>query len=255
MAARNFPPRSAPGPLAGRVVWTTGSARRVGRAIALACARAGADVVVHYRESEADAIATAAEAEELGVRALVVRGDHCDPAAPPRIAAEIEARFGRLDALVNNASTFERTPLDTLDGDRFARILDENLVGPYRCVAAALPLLRRAPAGHIVNIGDWAAERAYRGYAAYIAAKGGLEALTRSLARELAPGIRVNAVAPGAVLEPPDLTDAARARILERTPLARWGAPDDVASAVVFLLTSDFITGATIPVDGGRRIG
>ncbi len=238
-----------------KIIWITGSARRVGRAIALACARAGWDVVVHYRSSEAEARKVAEEIEALGRRALVVRGDQSVRVDVERMVGEIRAGFGRLDALVNNAATFPRARFEDTTDDIYEDVLAANLRGPFLCSQIALPLLRAAKPGRIINLTDCMLQRPYKNHAAYWCAKGGLDALTRALAVELAPEVLVNAIAPGPVIPPEgqseEFTDAA----VRRSPLKRWGDPEDIAKAILFLLESDFITGETITVDGGRNIG
>lgn len=241
--------------LANRIVWVTGSARRVGRVIALECARQGADVVVHCHRSRPEADATAAEIAALGRRVMVVQGDQGQPAEVSRMVAEIDAHFGRLDALVNSAAGFPLKPFAEISEDDFFAILRTNAYGPLLCAQKALPLLHRAAPGHIVNLTDWALHHPYKGRAHYNASKGALHSITLSMARDLAPGILVNAVAPGPVLEPEDLNPAERAAIIARTTVKRWGTPEEVAKAVIFLLESDYVTGETIVVDGGMRLG
>ena len=241
--------------LANRVVWVTGSARRVGRAIALECAREGADVVVHCHRSREEADGVAAEIQALGRRTLVVQGDHGQPADVTRMVAEIEGHFGRLDALVNSAAGYPLKPFEEIGEEDFFAIMRTNAYGPFLCTQKALPLLRKAAPGRVVNITDWALVRPYKGRAHYNASKGALNSITLALARELAPGVLVNAVAPGPVLEPENLSPTERAAIIARTTLKRWGTPDDVARAVVYLLESDYLCGETIVVDGGLRLG
>jgi len=242
-------------PLSDCIVWITGSARRVGRVVALECARAGADVVVHCNRSRTEGEAVVAEIAAMGRRAILVQGDHGRRADVARMVAEIEAAFGRLDGLVNGASTFPRKAFaDVTDAD-FDAAIDANLRGPFLCTQLALPLLHRSDRPHVVNITDCMLPRAYPMFSTYWCAKGGLDALTRCLARELAPRVRVNAVAPGPVLAPEDYDDATRRDRAEKTLLKKWGAPEDVARAVVYLLASDYVTGTVMPVDGGRSVG
>ncbi|MBI5155514.1 SDR family oxidoreductase [Candidatus Poribacteria bacterium] len=242
-------------PLEDRVVWVTGSARRVGRTIALRAAAAGADIVVHCNRSTTEAKGVLHEIEALERRAVLVQGDHADRGQVERMIERIADAFGRLDALVNSASIFPGQRFEETTGEDFARVIAANLRGPFLCSQLALPLLRKSPAPQIINIVDAMLARPFPGHAAYWCAKGGLDALTRALARELAPGIRVNSVSPGPVLVPEDISPGTRQAVLQRLPLARWGKPEDVADAVIFLLTSDYITGTDIPVDGGRRLG
>ncbi len=241
--------------LHGQIVWITGSARRVGRAMALACAAEGAAIAVHCRASLSEAEATAREIQDMGSRAIVVQGDHSIEADVARMTAEIEAGLGGLTALVNNAATFPKRRFEDITPAEFDAVVAANLRGPFLCARACLPMLRQASPGRIVNITDWAVERPYRHYAHYMAAKGGLHTMTRALARELAPGILVNGIAPGPVLEPEDLDPITREIILKRTPTGRWGTPDSVAKALIFLLESVDVCGEIVTVDGGRSVG
>jgi pteridine reductase len=243
------------GRLDGQVVWITGSARRVGRIMALECAREGADVVVHCHRSRQEALSVVAEIQAMGRQALLVEGDQGEPTAVTRMVEEIHTRLGRLTALINNAASFPKAPFEEITGEEFHAVIRTNLFGPFLCSQKALPLLRQASPGRIVNITDWSVERPYRDHAHYMAAKGGLATLTKALARELAPAVLVNAIAPGPVLEPEDLDDATRQKILQRIPVGRWGTPDSVAKALLFLLESDNLCGETITVDGGRAVG
>ncbi len=242
--------------LKNQIVWITGSARRVGRSIALACARAGADVVVHCRRSREAAESVVGQIiDETGQRAWLVQGDHSKRIDVERMVLEIQDQAGGLTGLVNSAAIFPRIKFEeTTDGD-FQEVIASNLFGPFICSQLALPMLRENSPGRIVNITDWAVGRTYRNYSAYMAAKGGLATLTQALARELAPDVLVNAVAPGAVLEPPDLSDDLRRKIVAKIPLGKWGAPEDIAEAVVYLLGATYVTGQTLTIDGGRTIG
>lgn len=241
--------------LNGRVALVTGGARRVGRAISLALARAGADVVVNYFQSAEAAEETVAEIVALGRRAIAV---HADVALKPEVDALVRRTaetFGRLDVLVNNASVFVSSPLLGIAEEEWDRVLDVNLKGPFLLSQAAVPLLRREGRGVIVNIADLSAFQPWPSYAHHAVSKAGLVHLTRVLARALAPDIRVNAVAPGTVLPPEDYTEADVRRSIERTPLKRIGSPEDVARAVLYLIESDFTTGEVVVVDGGRMLG
>jgi pteridine reductase len=239
-----------------RVVWVTGAGRRLGREVALDLARRGAHVAVHYRTSEGPAREVAAAIESLGRRAALVPGDLCNVAEIRRIVGQIDRAFGRLDVLVNCASTFERVEVERIDEAGWDRALDANLKGPFFCALEAARLMRRGgQGGKIVNFADWAAFRPYRHYLPYMIAKGGVVTMTRALALELAPEIQVNAVAPGPVLLPEGTTEQEKARIVRHVPLGRIGSPEDVTAAVAFLLEgSDYITGQVLCVDGGRLI-
>ena len=235
----------------------TGAARRVGAAIARMLHVAGANVVLHYRTSSGDAERLAASLNvERADSVLAIAADLGDAGAITALVEHAVGCFGRLDGLVNNASSFFKTSIGGIDEAAWQQLIDSNLKGPLFLSQAAAPHLARQ-SGAIVNITDIHVERPLKGYAVYTSAKAGLAALTRSLAIELAPQVRVNAVAPGAINWPEDdsFGAAERAAIISRTPLQRTGSEDDIARTVKFLLfDAPFITGQTINVDGGRSI-
>lgn len=234
----------------------TGAARRVGAEIARTLHAAGACVVLHYRASAQEA---GRLADDFNARreksALALRHDLRDSDGLARMVAEAVAHFGRLDALVNNASSFFPTPVGTIDAAAWDDLIGSNLKGPLFLSQAAAPHLAKTH-GCIVNITDIHAERPLKGYPLYCAAKAGLLGLTRALALELGPQVRVNAVAPGAIEWPENATDfppEAQAAIIEHTLLGRVGSPGDIARTVKFLiLDAPYITGQVINVDGGR---
>lgn len=232
--------------LSGKTALVTGGARRVGRAIVEELARAGARVVIHHHDSDAEAAALRSTLQD----AAVVKGDLRDAAACTRIVAEAVRAVGRLDVVVNNAAAYGRTPLGELTDEAWQAMLDLNLSAPMRIARAAV----RAGATSLVNIVDIAAWQPWPNYLAYSTSKAALLHLTRCLALELAPDVRVNAVAPGTVAFPDDWSEERRTRQLERTPLARAGDPADVARAVRYLTTEEYLTGACIPVDGGSGL-
>jgi NAD(P)-dependent dehydrogenase (short-subunit alcohol dehydrogenase family) len=237
----------------GKTVLVTGGARRVGRAIGCELARSGANVVVHCRLSRADADATCAAVRAYGTGAAVVVGDLGNAADVSRIAEEAEAAFGAVDVLVNNASIFLHTPIETLSVHTWDHILAVNLEGPFLLAVRLGKAMRARDGGVIVNIGDWAGLRPYRDHLPYCVSKAGIVALTAGLAKALAPKVRVHCVAPGPVLPPEDYSAAERAQLVQLTPLQRLGAPEDVARMVRFLVTeADFSTGGVYLVDGGR---
>lgn len=241
--------------LHGKVTLVTGAAKRVGRAIALALAEAGSDIAIHYNGSEIAAAEVAGAAEKMGRRALLVRADLTDPAAPDRLVAQVLAGLGRIDVLINNASTFEKRSLADTDAAFWMNTLQVNLLAPALLARVAGLVMRDAGEGRIINLADILADRPAKGYAAYCTSKAGLAGLTRVLARELAPHVTVNAVAPGIAEFPDDFDEETRERLIAQVPLQRAGTPAEVASLVRYLVTSaNYITGQVIPIDGGRSI-
>jgi pteridine reductase len=241
-----------------KVVLITGGARRVGAAICRLLHAEGANLMVHYRSSATEARALQAELNQVRPDSVaLVQADLLNLANLPAVVHDTVQRFGRLDVLLNNASSFHSTPVGEITEDDWDDLVGTNLKLPLFLSQAAAPHLRKTE-GCIVNIADIHAERPMKSYTVYSTAKGGLAALTRSLARELGPEVRVNAVAPGAILWPEDeaWSDAlARQRIVNTTLLKRTGEPDDVARTVRFLVQdAPYITGQIIAVDGGRSI-
>jgi pteridine reductase len=239
--------------LRGKVGLVTGGGRRVGRALALALADRGVTVAVHYNESEKGAREVNASIAKRGGRAQTFGADLTEPTAPAALIQQVVADLGSLDVLVNSAAVMIRTPFGEVDVHAWDRIFALNLRAPFFLSQAAAPHLRRAR-GAIVNIADLAAFETWPGYVPHGLTKSGIVHMTKSLAQVLAPEVRVNAVAPGTVLLPDGWTDADRDRLDKTTPLKRQGSPDDVASAMLFLLDADYITGETIIVDGGRHV-
>ena len=238
-------------PLAGRTALVTGAAKRIGRVLALALARAGADVAVHYHGSQTDALGVAADVVKAGARAAL---ELSDPAVAEGLIGEAEKLLAPVDILVNNASIFANIALADTD----LRVWEENqainLRAPFllaRAFASALPAERR---GDIVNLNDWRALRPGADHFAYTVSKVGLHGLTRSLAVALAPRIRVNEIALGAVL-PPERASADYVHQLKRKiPLDRWSSPEEVAEAMLFLILNGAVTGQSILIDGGRHL-
>jgi pteridine reductase len=242
--------------LEGRVALVTGAARRVGAAIVRRLHAAGANVVLHYRGSQAAAAHLEAELNAARAEsASSLQADLLADNACEALVAGVVARFGRLDILVNNASTFYATRLGAIEPRHWDELVGSNLRAPLFLSQAAAPHLKRS-GGAIVNIADIHAERPLKKFAVYSVAKAGLAALTRSLALELAPEVRVNGVAPGAILWPESglFDNPERQRIVATTPLGRVGDPEDVAQAVHFLANAPFVTGQVLAVDGGRSI-
>jgi len=241
-----------------RAVLVTGAARRIGAAIARALHDSGARVVLHCHRSRADAEALAGTFNAArAASCAVVQADLLDVSALPRLVDEAAAAFGRLDGLVNNASSFYATPFGAIGEREWEDLIGTNLRAPLFLAQAAAARLRAAR-GSIVNVVDIHAEHPLRDFAVYSIAKAGLAGLTRALALELAPEVRVNGVAPGAILWPDDgrhFDPAEKTRITSQTPLARTGNPDDIAGAVKYLLfDAPFVTGQVLAVDGGRGL-
>jgi pteridine reductase len=243
--------------LAGAVALVTGSARRIGAAIASALHAEGANVAIHYRSSadEADALVSRLN-DSRENSAMSIRADLLDTPALPELVDKVAAWHGRLDILVNNASSFYPTPPGTITERQWDDLVGSNLKAPLFLSQAALPELRKSR-GSIVNLIDIHARRPLRNHAVYGPAKAGLAMLTLSLAKDLAPDIRVNGVAPGAILWPEDeMTDATRQSILEQIPMGHAGVPEDIADCIVWLVRDAvYVTGQVIAVDGGRSIG
>jgi pteridine reductase len=242
--------------LSGKAALVTGGARRLGAAIARRLHAAGASVLLHYRDSEAEAAKLEAELNALRPKsAAKVKAELLAPIAPRALLSAAQAAFGRLDLLVNNASSFFPVPVGAIEASHWEELIGSNLRAPLFISQEAAPELARQ-GGAIVNIVDIHAERPLKGYPVYSIAKAGLGALTRSLALELAPKVRVNGVAPGAIAWPDDgqFEPAERERIVATTPLARIGSPEDIAQAVHFLACAPYVTGQVIAVDGGRSI-
>lgn len=243
--------------LTGRGVLITGG-KRIGAAVAIDLARAGADIAVVYNRSRDQAEATAADVRAAGRRAMVMQGDLSNADDCRRVVDDAASGFGRLDVLVNMASLYERKDYDALTEQDWDRALTVDLKAAHLCTQAAVPHLRRQGGGRVVNFTDWTASSGrprYTGYVPYYVAKMGVIGLTQILALELAAdGILVNAVAPGPILAPPGTSDEEIAAVEKATPLGRWGGPEEIARAVRFLVETDFVTGEVVRVDGGRHV-
>ena len=244
-------------PLAGKWALITGAGRRVGAAIARTLHGQGAGVAIHYRSSAADADALVRELNGLRpASAVTVQGDLLDTGKLGALVDSVISHAGRLDILVNNASSFYPTPLATITEQQWTDLLGTNLKAPLFLAQAALPHLK-ATRGVVINIVDIHSIRPLRDHTMYGAAKAGLAFLTRALARDLAPDIRVNGVAPGAILWPEGgVSDQMRETVLKQIPLKRVGEPADIASCVLYLVRdAHYVTGQIIAVDGGRSVG
>jgi pteridine reductase len=249
-------PESQARPLAGKAALITGAARRIGAELARTLHAAGADLVLHYRRSAAEAAALAGSLNTLRPRsAVTAQADLLESGGLARLAGEAAAAFGRLDILINNASSFFPTPLGTIEESHWNDLIGTNLKAPLFLAQATSPALKAAR-GLIVNLVDIHGVRPLRAYPVYSIAKAGLIALTRALARELAPEVRVNAVAPGPVMWPEPLAPELKEEIISRTLLKRAGSPLDVARAVLFFAQdAPYVTGQILAVDGGRSLG
>lgn len=243
--------------LTDRVVLITGG-KRIGRDVARRLAAAGAHVALSYRHSSAEAAETVAELRPLGRRADAYPADLADPAACARLVDTVARDFSRLDVLVNMASVYAQCSLDDMTIEDWHAALAVDLHAVFACSRAAIPHLRRAGGGRIVNVSDWVARSGrprYVGYVGYYVAKAGVIALTEALALELAAdNILVNAIAPGPIVAPAGASEEERKEVEAATPLGRWGGEIEIAKAIVALIDSDFITGETIRVDGGRHV-
>jgi 3-oxoacyl-[acyl-carrier protein] reductase/pteridine reductase len=238
-----------------KVALITGGAHRVGKAITLMLAKAGANVVINYHTSAAQAEATAEEVRALGAKVLAVQADISKYEQVKAMAGQVKIWFGGIDILVNSADRWEKSPFPSEDLGPWERIIGTGVNGPYYVTNAFAPLMLERGGGAIVNIIDLSAWEAWPNFTAHAVAKTSLLALTRQFAIELGPTIRVNAVAPGPVLAPADYTPEVRERVAARTLLNRWGSPEDVAQAVKFLVEADYISSEMIRVDGGEHYG
>jgi NAD(P)-dependent dehydrogenase (short-subunit alcohol dehydrogenase family) len=243
--------------LDSRVVLITG-AKRVGAVVARAAAGRGADIAVTYNTSREEADETVAAVRAAGRRGLAIEANVADPAACAAVVAAVDREFGRLDVLVNMASIYKNVPFDQMSADTWDRQLAVDLRGAFLCARAAVPVMRRSGGGRIINFSDWLAASGrprYKGFVGYYVAKAGAKALTEALALELAGDqILVNAIAPGPILAPPGTTDEEYRAVERATPLGKWGGAEEIAKAVLALIDSDFITGETLRVDGGRHV-
>jgi NAD(P)-dependent dehydrogenase (short-subunit alcohol dehydrogenase family) len=243
--------------LRDRVVVITGG-RRIGQVVARELASLGADIVLSYRGSRAAAEETADEVRRRGRTATVVQADVTKAADCAALMHRAASAHSRLDVVINMASVYSQTPFERLTDADWDRDLAANLKSAFLCSQAAVPFMRKAGGGRIVNFADWLAASGRPGYprfTAYYVAKAGVIGLTEALALELAADqILVNAIAPGPIVPPPDLSEAELKEVAAATPLGRWGGELEIAKAVVALIETDFITGETIRVDGGRHL-
>ncbi len=238
-----------------KVALVTGAGRRLGKAIALKMGQCGVNVAVHYHLSDEEAEQTVRQIEQFGARAIAVKADQESRDEIFNAVAEIENKLGAVDILVNSAAIFHRQPFPETDMGLWDHHINTNLRGPWLFACAAAPGMRKRGLGKIVNILDVAVDRPWPGYLPYTAAKAGLTALTKGLARTLAPEIQVNGISPGIILPPEDWSEEDLQSALKRVPMRRTGTPEEIAETVLFLVNGpDYITGAIIPVDGGQSV-
>ena len=240
----------------GKAVLITGGAR-IGRAVAVALARRGADVAMTYRASRKSAEEAVARVRDLGGRGLAVRADLTSEADLANAVKKVNSAFGGPDILVNMASIYEKTVLKNLDSKVWRKNMEANLECAYLMSLKCAPIMKRRGGGRIIHFSDWVSASGrprYKNYIPYYVSKAGVIGLTEALAFELAPEILVNAIAPGPILAPPDLSSKEKSDVQRATPLGRWGGPEEIAKAVLFLVETDFVTGECIRVDGGRHL-
>jgi NAD(P)-dependent dehydrogenase (short-subunit alcohol dehydrogenase family) len=238
----------------GKVALITGGAR-IGQTVAQTLAARGCDLALVYRASREASEATAAAAIKAGVRAIVIQADATDEAQIRAAVTQTATQLGRLDILINMASTYIMTPQPSAADWNTA--LDSNARSAFLFSINAAPLMKAAGDGRIVNISDWlpiSGRPHYKGYTPYYASKAAVAALTESMALDLAPEVLVNAIAPGPVLAPPDLSPEELREVFAATPLGRWGGAEEIAKAALFFIETDFVTGESIRVDGGRHL-
>jgi len=242
---------------AGKVALITGG-KRIGAVVATTLATAGVDIALVYNRSRAEAAETESAVKALGRRATMIQADVTNERACVDAVAATTKALGRLDILINMASLYAEKPFADLTAADWDRQLAVDLRAAFVFAHAAAPAMKKQGGGRIINFTDWVAASArprYPGYTPYYVAKSGVKALTETLALELAADqILVNAIAPGPILAPPDMSKEERDAVVKSTPLGRWGGEDEIAKAVMFLVHSDFVTGETIRVDGGRHI-
>ena len=239
-----------------KTIFITGAAKRIGKEIALTFKELGWNIIIHYNSSKSDADNLADQINKDNPNsAKTVQGNLDVKEDVQKILNEVNDAFPSIDLLINNASTFYPTPIDEISEDHWEKLIGSNLKGPLFLIQGLKEKLKKSN-GSIINITDTNLTKGVANYSIYSAAKAGLEAITKGLARELAPEIKVNAIAPGAMLEPPDVTwtEGQKNRVIESIPLKRMGSEKDIANAVKFLANSEYITGQTIKVDGGRSL-
>jgi len=239
--------------LSGRVALVTGAGKRLGRAVALRLAKEGADIAVHYGKSGSEAREVVGEIEKLGRRAAAFSAELTDVSAIRKFVADVAAHFGRLDILVNSAANFLETKFSETSEAAWDASLDTNLKAPFFCAQAAAPYLIASGRGVIINFSDIGGLMGWREFLPHSISKAGVVMLTRVLAKELGPKVRVNALAPGTISMPGDPPEWEQ-DFRQKAPLSRSGRPEEIADAVMYLLTAEFVTGHVLVIDGGRTL-
>jgi NAD(P)-dependent dehydrogenase (short-subunit alcohol dehydrogenase family) len=240
--------------LNGKVALVTGGAKRIGKAIVHTLANRGCRLIVHYHTSQAEAEETVRELLAAGHEAITLQANIAEETDVDRMIEAAIARFGRIDVLVNNASVFYRTPIETLTAEEIVRVIDTTLTGTFMCAQKIGLRMSDWGSGHIINMADVAGVRPWSDYVPYSVAKACVLTLTQGLAMELAPKVMVNAIVPGPVLFQDDTPDQVRQREIGKTLVKRMGTPQEVAELVAFVAESDYSTGAVFHVDGGRAL-
>ncbi|MCS7264460.1 MAG: SDR family NAD(P)-dependent oxidoreductase [Armatimonadetes bacterium] len=240
--------------LKGKVALVTGSAKRLGKAIALALGKYGCNIAVHYRLSESEALETVKQLRSMRVKSAHFCADLTNEEQVKAMFESVAQTFGGLDILVNNAAIFARTPFDQLDVNTWQKFIDTNLTSVFLCSRYASDFLSEGQGGVIINISDTAAFKPWAGFLPYCVSKAGVIALTLGLAKALAPKVRVNCVALGTILPPEDYGEDWEREMSAKTLMQRLGTTEEVVQAVIFCITCDYLTGAVIPLDGGRHL-
>ena len=240
--------------LKGKTALITGGAHRIGGAITLGLAHAGANVVINYNNSSDEADKLASIVEGYGIQALPLQADITDYNQVEIMVNTASEQFGGVDILVNSASQFEKTPFPVIDIHKWEKVIQVQVFGAFYCTNLVVPYMMKKQEGAILNIVDISAWQPWKNFSAHSVGKSALLAFTRQLALDLAPHVRVNAVAPGPILPPENISAEGMLRTAHQTLLERWGDPQDVIEAVLFLLHSNYITGETVVVDGGQRL-
>lgn len=239
----------------GKSALVTGGAVRVGKAISMGLAKAGAEVAVHYNRSKDEAQKTVSEIEALGGKAFAIQGDFRKIPEVERVVSDSAAQTGRLDILINNAANYFRTPIGEVTEDGWDALFHLNVKAPFFCAQFAASFMKKQANGWIINIADVAGISPWHDFIAYSASKAGLISITKGLARALAPDVQVNAIASGTVLIHEEASEKYQRQVVDQTLLKRVGKPEDIVNTVLFLLQgSDYVTGTVVTVDGGRLL-